>query len=96
MMAYKLKKINKITGKFNAKTLIMIEGESGCEGINKITHLLYSNTVALLTTQGGGHHGRIGIIIKPTFYINLTTTAWTNPSDPGVYPSIQKNVTVSL
>ena len=95
-MAHKPKTTDKITAKFNVKTLPKIEGEPDYEGINEMMQLLYSNTATLPTPQGGGHHRHICIIMKPTLYTTLTTTAWKNPPDPGVHPTIPTNATAAL
>ena len=58
--------------------------------------LLYANVATLMTPQGVGHHGKVDIIMKSKIYTNLTTTAWKNPPDPGVYPTIPTSFTASL
>ena len=57
--------------------------------------LPYANAATHPIPQGGGHHGKIGIIVKPTLYTNFSITAWNNPPDPGVYPTVPTNSTTS-
>ena len=82
--------------KFIVKTPPSIEGETNYEGINKMMQLLYNNAANITKTQRGGYNGNIGNIMKPTLYTTLTTTAWTNLPNPGVYPTITRNDTTSL
>ena len=56
--------------------------------------LIYAYVTTLLAPQGGLHHGHI-IIMNPTLYTALSTTAWSNPPDPGVYPKIPQNATAA-
>ena len=91
----KQKTTNKISAKFNGKTLPKIEVEPEYETINKMMQLLYYNAETLLMPQGGGRHRHIGILIKPTLYTTLSTTAWRNTLDPGRYPMVVTNATTA-
>ena len=76
--------------------LPFIEGDPDYEGINEMIQLLYANVTTLPTPQVGGNHGHIGRIMNPMLYTTLTTTEWTNPPSPVVYPMIPKNTTADL
>ena len=54
--------------------------------------LLYANAATLQTPQVGGHHRHIGVIMKLAIYTIIYTTSWKNPPDPGVYPTVPKNI----
>ena len=58
--------------------------------------LLYANAVTLLTPQVEELHRHIGIIMNPTLYTTLTTIAWANLLDPGLYPTMPMNATTAL
>ena len=62
----------------------MIKGDPKFEGIDGVMQLIYANMATIWIPQGGGHHGQIGIIMKPMLYTTLSTTAWANLPDPGV------------
>ena len=96
MMAHKPNTIDNIMTKFNVKTLPTIKVDTKYKGIKKMVQLLYSNAATLPIPQGRGRHGKIGIIMKTTLYITLTTLAWTNLPDLGVYYTITTNFTVAL
>ena len=92
-MTHKPKTIGDIASKVTVKITPKIEVENDYEAINEKIQLLYANTATLLTPQGGGYYYHIGIIMKPTLYTILSTTAWTNPPDPVVYLMVTINAT---
>ena len=87
--------IYRIAVKFTIKTTPTIEWDPNYESIKEMIQFLYSNVATLPTTKGGGHHGHIGIIMKPTLYTTLLTTAWTNLPDPGLYPTVTPKSTTA-
>ena len=92
-MARKSKTVDKIAAKFTVKTLPTMEGDYDYKGISVMMRLLYANAATLPTPHGGGDHGHIGIIMMETIYTTLITTAWNNPPDLVVYPTIPPNAT---
>ena len=53
--------------------------------------LLYANEATPLTSQGGGHRGHISLIVKLTMHTTLSNTAWADPTDPRLYPTVPSN-----
>ena len=96
MLAHNPKSIDEIMAKFTIKTLPSIELYPNYKSINEIMQLLYSKMTDLPTPQGGGLHGHISIIMNPMIYTTLVTMAYTNPPEPGVYPTIPINTTIAL
>ena len=92
MMTRKTKMIGKIVAKFIVNMLPKIKGEPNYGSIKKIMQLLYANIETLLIPQGVGHHGHIRIFMNPTLYNTLSTTVCTNPSNPGIYPTVPTSI----
>ncbi len=38
-------------------------------------------------TLGGGNHGHSGIIVEQARYLQMTGVIFTNPANPGTYPT---------
>ena len=57
--------------------------------------LVYANKSTLPTQQVGGYHYHISTIINPALYTTLSTTAWVNPTNLELYPTIPTNSTMS-
>ena len=85
-MAGKSQSVDDIVAKFPIKTLPHINGEPTYESINEVIQLLYTSTATIPTTEGGGTHGHIGLIMKPELYSTLSETPYTVPVDPGPIP----------
>ena len=58
----------KIDENFPFKTLTPIIGEPTYESINHLTQELYSNASSIPSTLGGGRHGNLGLVMKPSLY----------------------------
>ena len=83
-MTPKSKTIDSTSYQFTVKTLPKIKVEPDYEAINKMMKMMYAIVTNLLVPQGGGYHGHIVIITKPTLYTTFSTTMWGDPLDPGV------------
>eukprot|EP00957_Ditylum_brightwellii_P048465 3677613-Ditylum_brightwellii.AAC.1 len=73
---------DKIKAKFLHPMLQWVEGEPDYAAINAIMQQLYENTVTIPSSLGGGAHGHIGLVMEPTLYSSLSTTAYNGPSAP--------------
>ncbi len=77
----KMKSIDRIIAKFAIKNIPKIDGKPDYANLNEMIQALYANTATLSTTLGGGSHGHVGLIMKPTLYTTLTATEWENPDE---------------
>ena len=85
-MAVKSQSVDEIVAKFPVKVLPRIDGEPAYESINAMMQLLYANAATLSTTNGGGRHGHIGLLMKPELYTTLSAVPYDTPVDPGPIP----------
>ena len=78
--------------KFPHPKITTITGTPTAATISQLRRELYANAMAVTTTLGGGHHGYLGIIMPPTEYAAVQTTAataltpFTAPLHPGAHP----------
>eukprot|EP00957_Ditylum_brightwellii_P059747 4535847-Ditylum_brightwellii.AAC.1 len=73
---------DKIKAKFPHPSLQTIEEEPDYATINVITLQLYENAAVTLSSLGRGAHGHIALVMEPTLYSSLLTTAYTAPPTP--------------
>ena len=81
----------KIEVNFPFKTLTPIVGEPTYTSINEITQQLYTNDSSCTSTLGGGNHGHLGLVMKPSLYKTITKTVFKFPEDPGPSPNINND-----
>ena len=77
--------VKDIRVKFTIKTIPAIIGEPTYKAINEVQEALYANSAATPTTLGGGRNGHIGLIMDAVFYANTSITAYTRPTEAGLY-----------
>ena len=81
--------VDDIVSKFPVKVLPIIQGEPSYKTINELIQLLYSNAASLPSPLGGGKHGHIGLLMKPTLYDTLAPgNPYVTPDDPGITPDM--------
>ena len=85
--------IDDIVAKFPTKILPPITGGPYYDCISQLNQLMYGNAATLLTTLGGGAHGRSGLIIKATLYVTLAATAYVTPNEPPRTPDVPTTMT---
>ncbi len=51
-----------------------------------MTQELYTNSSSLTSILGGGQHGHIGLVMKPSLYVTISYTAYQPATDPGPAP----------
>ena len=78
--------VDEITAKFRIKKLTEIEGEPTYEAISKLSQELYTNAATLASPLGGGQHGHIGMVMKPSLYESLSNIPYVTPKNPGPTP----------
>eukprot|EP00957_Ditylum_brightwellii_P178834 13621809-Ditylum_brightwellii.AAC.1 len=55
---------DEVLARFVYKTLLIIDRQPTYADINKMSKILYANTVKVVTTLGGGNKGHIGLVMK--------------------------------
>jgi hypothetical protein len=76
-----------------------IDGQPACEDINQLTRELGAMLATLPTTNDGGDHGHIGMILEDTEYTTFSTGSYPFivPKNPRLFPStISMNEVVRL
>ena len=63
-----------------------IEGQPTYDDLRRLRDALYANAAAIPSTQGGGNHGHLGMIMDPVVYATLSPVAWVNPPQPVMPP----------
>ena len=60
-------------------------GRPNYKQLARMMKVLKMNAASVLTTFGGGQHGHVGLMFKPTEYTTATgaRVAFTMPADPG-------------
>ena len=66
-------------------SITKIEGQPGEEVLNKLKEELTAMLATVPKTNGGGHHGHVGLIISGVQYV---TEHFVLPTNPGPYPSV--------
>ena len=87
-MSSKPQSVDDIIAKFRIKKLTKIDGEPTYETISKISHELYTNAATLASPLGGGHHGHIGMVMKPALYSTLSAVPYVDPLEPSPTPNV--------
>ena len=70
-------------GKFPIKNIPARIGEPIHKAINELLEVLYKNAAAIPETLGVGRNGHIGLLMDAEVYANVSTTAYTRPTEPG-------------
>ena len=70
-------------GKFPIKNIPARIGEPIYKAIKELLQVLYTNAAAILETLGGGRNDHIGLLSDAEVYANVSTTAYTRPTEPG-------------
>jgi hypothetical protein len=78
-----------IEAKITEKHVTKIDGQPTLENIRTLDQELAAILSEIETTNGGGNHGHLGMIMNDTDYQRISTgrTKWTVPTNPGSYPS---------
>jgi hypothetical protein len=78
----------KIQDKFRKETLTKIHRQPTSQDLTILEKEIIAILANIPTTLGGGNYGHVGIIIEPTEYSTMSGgIAFTNPLNPGFYPS---------
>ena len=78
---------------FQHPSLTPVRGEPTYEALLKLHQELKANANAVPTTLGGGRHGHLGLVVKPTTYARIAPqTPFIRPENPGVL-NIEHNAT---
>ena len=77
-----------VKARFPHQTLPHIMGRPTYARIKELYRKALENPASITTTRGGGKLGYTALGMTPQFYTTISTTPWTNPTDPGelVYP----------
>ena len=69
--------------------LTKIEGQPRTETLNTLWREISEILVDIETTNGGGEHGHLGMIMSDTEYVVISKGGerWTVPTNPGPYPT---------
>ena len=68
---------------FEFPTLTKIHGEPTYFQLKELKNELKSNATSVTTDLGGGRHGHLGLVLTPTEYLAVSTTAYNRPTHPG-------------
>jgi hypothetical protein len=60
-----------------------VTGEPTFEDIKVIRRLLNTNAMSVVSYEGGGRHGHLGIIMTNEEYFAITVDVFPVPNDPG-------------
>jgi len=63
------------------------------EDIKKLTKEVCQNLNAVYTTQGGGAHGHLVLMMSAADYLQITGVPFVIPLHPGIAPVIPANAT---
>ena len=77
--------IEEIREKLPIQNIPAIIGETIYKVIHEVQEALHKNSDAIPTTLGVGSNGRIGLIMDAAVHDNISTMAYTRPTDPGPY-----------
>ena len=80
-----------ITPKIQVEVLPNIVGKLVYSSLKMLVQVLYGNDDTLKTKLGGGVHGHIGLIIKPSLYSTLLATQYVPLEAPGTVPVIMSS-----
>ena len=78
-----------IERRFKYSSLTKIEGEPEYEQMCLVREELCRNAIAIKSSFGGGKHGHLGSVTKPSLYLTETGETWNIPVSGGVYPMFQ-------
>ena len=69
--------------------LTKIEGQPRTETLNRLVREISEILVDIETTNGGGEHGHLGMIMSDTEYVQISKGGekWIVPTNPGPYPT---------
>ena len=78
-----------IEAKLKEKHVTKIDGQPTLEDVRALDREIAAIVSEIETTNGGGNHGHLGMIMSDTDYVRISTggTKWTVPTNPGSYPS---------
>ena len=88
--------VDEITAKFRIKKLTRIEVEPTYEAISRLSQELYTNAATLARPLGGGQHGHIGMVMKPSLYESLSNIPYVTPKNPGPTPKFDDAKTLGI
>ncbi len=70
------------------ETVTKIHGQPVSNNLTNLKKELMAILAALPTALGGGNHGHAKMIMEAVAYTTMTgKTAFTNPANPGIYPT---------
>ena len=70
-----------------------IIGRPDYNSLNTLRTTLKQNAASITTTEGGGQHGYLALLVSPQVYATISATAFAPPQNPGPYPTIGANDT---
>ena len=82
-----------IERRFKYDSLTKIEGEPTYEQMYIVREELCRNAIAIKSSFGGGKHGHLGAVTKPSVYLTETGETWSIPATSGVYPTFHTGAT---
>lgn len=72
--------------RFKYKQLDPINGEPTYPKLVELRQQLARNGLTIKSSFGGGNHGHLGLVLKPTTYATQSATTLVVPSSKGAYP----------
>ena len=85
--------IDSITDSFPNSSIPIIEGEPTHETLKSNEKLLIENASSAQSTLGGGNHGYLGLVLKPTKYHTVTGHDFVPHANPGALPVVPAGAT---
>ena len=70
-------------------TLTPLHGKPTNTNLKLLCKEVYANVRAILSTQGGGNHGHMGLIMTAAQYASINAIAFVLPAHPGGAPFME-------
>jgi hypothetical protein len=87
---------DEIIAGFPHSFLPKVTGEPTFEDLKVIWRLLNTNTMSVASYEGGGHHGRLGIIMTNEEYFAIAVDVFPVPANPGPSAAVVAGMTAAV
>jgi hypothetical protein len=81
---------------FMHSSLPKVTGEPTFEDLKVIRRLLNTNAMSVASYEGGGHHGRLGIIMTNEEYFAIAVDIFPVPNNPGPSAAVVAGMTAAV
>ena len=77
--------VKEVRAKIPIKTIPNIIGDTAYKAINELREATYANADAIPTTLEEERNVNVGLLMDVPVYVNVAATAYTRPTEPGLY-----------